>query len=166
MTRRIGDKIDKIIGEIAEANWLEKVIDLADFNDEEKLGKGKETQIVSRSGASPRSRASRRGNSALGRGIACLAKVVGIGPGTRQDHTVYDHTCGLGSLLLKVADEAPRGITIYGQEKGNVTWALAKMILHGNEDGDIRKGRHDHQPGGQLRTFDFALANPLFSINS
>jgi type I restriction-modification system DNA methylase subunit len=45
-----------------------------------------------------------------------LAKVVGIGPGTKQDQTVYDPTCGSGSLLLKVADEAPRSITIYGQE--------------------------------------------------
>jgi type I restriction enzyme M protein len=50
-----------------------------------------------------------------------LAKVVGIGPGTRQDQTVYDPTCGSGSLLLKVAAEAPRGITIYGQEKDNAT---------------------------------------------
>src|ERR671920_2515525 len=32
-----------------------------------------------------------------------LAKVVGIGPNTRQDQTVYDPTCGSGSLLLKVA---------------------------------------------------------------
>ena len=45
-----------------------------------------------------------------------LAKGGGIGPGTKQDQTVYDPTCGSGSLLLKVADEAPRSITIYGQE--------------------------------------------------
>lgn len=42
--KEIGDKINKIIGRLAEANGLEKVIDLADFNDEEKLGKGKEMQ--------------------------------------------------------------------------------------------------------------------------
>ena len=71
-----------------------------------------------------------------------LAKVVGIGRDTRQDQTVYDPTCGSGSLLLKVADEAPRGMTIYGQEKDNATWALSKMnmILHGNEIAEIRKG--------------------------
>ena len=70
-----------------------------------------------------------------------LAKVVGIGPHTRQDQTVYDPTCGSGSLLLKAAAEAPRGITIYGQEKDNATWALSKMnmILHGNEDADIAR---------------------------
>jgi type I restriction-modification system DNA methylase subunit len=42
--KEIGDKINKIIGKLAEANGLEKVIDLADFNDEEKLGRGKEMQ--------------------------------------------------------------------------------------------------------------------------
>ena len=77
-----------------------------------------------------------------------MAKVVGIGKDTRQDQTVYDPACGSGSLLLKAAAEAPRGITIYGQEKDNATWALAKMnmILHGNEDADIAKGDTHHQP--------------------
>jgi type I restriction enzyme M protein len=42
--KEIGDKINKIISRLAEANDLQKVIDLADFNDEEKLGKGKEMQ--------------------------------------------------------------------------------------------------------------------------
>lgn len=42
--KEIGDRINKIIGRLAEANGLEKVIDLANFNDEEKLGKGKEMQ--------------------------------------------------------------------------------------------------------------------------
>src|ERR1044071_3644538 len=40
----IGDKINKIIAKLAKANNLQKVIDLADFNDEEKLGKGKQMQ--------------------------------------------------------------------------------------------------------------------------
>jgi type I restriction enzyme M protein len=101
-----------------------------------------------------------------------LAKVVGIGPHTRQDQTVYDPTCGSGSLLLKVAAEAPRGITIYGQEKDNATWALSKMnmILHGNEDADIAKGDTLTSPqftkSDQLRTFDFAVMNPPFSTKS
>src|SRR5690554_6081583 len=42
--KEIGDKINKAISRLAEANDLQKVIDLADFNDEEKLGKGKEMQ--------------------------------------------------------------------------------------------------------------------------
>src|SRR6201997_2287505 len=71
-----------------------------------------------------------------------LAKVVCIGAKTKQDQTVYDPTCGSGSLLLKAAAEAPRGITIYGQEKDNATWALSKMnmILHGDATADIAKG--------------------------
>lgn len=42
--KEIGDKINKIIGRLAEANDLKGVIDLADFNDESKLGAGKEMQ--------------------------------------------------------------------------------------------------------------------------
>jgi type I restriction enzyme M protein len=200
--KEIGDKINKIIGRLAEANNLQKVIDQADFNDEEKLGKGKEMQDrLSRLVAIFADldfRGSRaEGDDLLGdayeylmRHFATesgkskgqfytpaevsrvLAKVVGIGPDTRQDQTVYDPTCGSGSLLLKVADEAPRGITIYGQEKDNATWALARMnmILHGNEIAEIRKGDTITSPeftdGANLRTFDFAVANPPFSLKS
>jgi type I restriction enzyme M protein len=75
-------------------------------------------------------------------------------------------------LLLKAAGEAPRGITIYGQEKDNATWALSKMnmILHGSEDADIQK--HDtltspqFTKGGQLQAFDFVVMNPPFSYKS
>lgn len=40
--KEIGDKLNKIIGRLAEANELKGVIDVADFNDSDKLGKGKE----------------------------------------------------------------------------------------------------------------------------
>jgi type I restriction enzyme M protein len=89
-----------------------------------------------------------------------------------KEFCVYDPTCGSGSLLLKVADEAPRGISIYGQEKDNATWSLSKMnmILHGNEDAVIEKGDTITNPqftkGDELRTFDFAVANPPFSVKS
>ncbi len=42
--KEIGDKINTIIGRLAEANDLKGVIDEADFNDESKLGAGKEMQ--------------------------------------------------------------------------------------------------------------------------
>ena len=43
--KEIGDKINKIIGRLADANEsLKGAINVADFNDEEKLGKGKETK--------------------------------------------------------------------------------------------------------------------------
>jgi type I restriction enzyme M protein len=201
--KEIGDRINKIIGKLAEANDLQKVIDLADFNDEEKLGKGKEmqdrlTKLVTIF-ADLDFRGSRaEGDDLLGDAYEYLmrhfatesgkskgqfytpaevsrvmAKIVGIGPDTRQDQTAYDPTCGSGSLLLKVAAEAPRGITIYGQEKDNATWALSRMnmILHENEDADIRKGDTITSPqlltrGVDLRTFDFAVANPPFSEKS
>ncbi len=42
--KEIGDRINKIIGRLAEANDLKGVIDQADFNDESRLGAGKEMQ--------------------------------------------------------------------------------------------------------------------------
>src|SRR5258706_11600975 len=42
--KEIGDKINKIIARLAEKNDLKGVIDVADFNDADKLGKGKEMQ--------------------------------------------------------------------------------------------------------------------------
>ena len=40
--KEIGEKIDKIIGKLAEANDLKGVIDIAEFNDEDKLDKGQD----------------------------------------------------------------------------------------------------------------------------
>ncbi|RUP05932.1 MAG: SAM-dependent DNA methyltransferase [Mycobacterium sp.] len=200
--KEIGDRFNKIIAALAEANGLQKVIDLADFNDEEKLGKGKEMQdrlsaLVTIFADLDFRRSQAEGDDLLGdayeylmRHFATesgkskgqfytpaevsriLAKVVGIGPKTKQDQTVYDPTCGSGSLLLKAAAEAPHGITIYGQEKDNATWALSKMnmILHGNEVADIRKGDTITSPqftkGDHLQTFDFIVMNPPFSVKS
>ena len=64
-----------------------------------------------------------------------MAKIIGIDKSKSKSQTIYDPTCGSGSLLLKAADEAEKGITIYGQENDNATRGLAKMnmILHGNE---------------------------------
>ena len=39
--KEIGGKMNKILGRLAEANQLKGEIDLVDFNDEDKLGKGK-----------------------------------------------------------------------------------------------------------------------------
>jgi type I restriction enzyme M protein len=200
--KEIGDRINKIIGRLAEANDLQKVIDLADFNDEEKLGKGKEMQdrlskLIAIFADLDFSRSHAEGDDLLGDAYEYLmrhfatesgkskgqfytpaevsrvmAKIIGVGLGTPQDKTVYDPTCGSGSLLLKVADEAVRGITIYGQEKDNATWGLSRMnmILHGHEDADIRKGdaitSPQHVERGSLKRFDFAVANPPFSQKS
>lgn len=201
--KEIGDKINKIIGRLAEKNDLKGVIDVADFNDEDKLGRGKEmvdrlSKLVAIfDGLDFRSNRA-DGDDLLGdayeylmRHFATesgkskgqfytpaevsriLAQVVGITKGTQQDQTVYDPTCGSGSLLLKVADEAPRGLSIYGQEMDNATAALARMnmILHDNPTAEIWRGNtladpHWMQPNGKLQTFDFAVANPPFSYKS
>ena len=102
-----------------------------------------------------------------------LAKVVGITKDTKQDATVYDPACGSGSLLLKVSDEAPRGLSIFGQEMDSSTSALARMnmILHDNVTAKIWQGNtlansHWKDKDGQLQTFDFAVMNPPFSVKS
>ena len=88
--------------------------------------------------------------------------------------TVYDPTCGSGSLLIKAADEADaENLAIYGQEMDNATWALARMnmILHGHPTAELWRGNTLAAPyfkkaDGGLMTFDFAVANPPFSAKS
>jgi type I restriction enzyme M protein len=99
-----------------------------------------------------------------------MAQVLGIREAkTSNATTVYDPTCGSGSLLLKVADEARTKLTIYGQEKDATTAGLARMnmILHDNAEAQIVQGNTLTDPKfmdkGALRTFDYVVANPPFS---
>jgi len=103
-----------------------------------------------------------------------MAKIIGIGGAhTTNATTVYDPTCGSGSLLLKVGDEASAKVTLYGQEKDSATSGLARMnmILHDNPTAEIRQGNTLADPkfkadlNGQdvLKTFDYVVANPPFS---
>lgn len=100
-----------------------------------------------------------------------MAKVIGITNLTTQDKSIYDPTCGSGSLLLKAADEAPGGLTIYGQEMDIATSGLAQMnmILHNNSTAEVKQANTLANPQfldertGNLRRFDFAVANPPFS---
>jgi type I restriction enzyme M protein len=99
-----------------------------------------------------------------------MAQIIGIREArTSAATTVYDPTCGSGSLLLKVADEARTPVTIYGQEKDAATSGLARMnmILHNNPGAAIAQGNTLTTPkfkdGDTLKTFDFVVANPPFS---
>jgi len=101
-----------------------------------------------------------------------MAQVIGIERAGELDApTVYDPTCGSGSLLIKAADFADtQKLAIYGQEMDVATWALARMnmILHGYPTAEIWRGNTLAAPGfkapdGSLKTFDFAVANPPFS---
>ena len=59
-----------------------------------------------------------------------MPQVIGIDEHSTQDMTVYDPTCGSGSLLLKAASFAPNnGLSIYGQEKEVATTALCRMNM-------------------------------------
>lgn len=99
-----------------------------------------------------------------------MAQILGIrNAKTGADTTVYDPTCGSGSLILKVGDEAGTNVTLYGQEKDAATSALARMnmILHNNPTALIRQGNTLADPkftdGDALKTFDYVVANPPFS---
>ena len=207
--KEIGDKINKIIGKLADANDLKGVIDVADFNDAEKLGKGKEmvdrlSNLVSIFDSPNLDFRSNRadGDDILGDAYEYLmshfatesgkskgqfytpaevsrimAKVIEVGKATRAGQTIYDPTCGSGSLLLKAHDEAKsqtkHELTLYGQEMDNATAALAKMnmILHDCPTAEIWKDNTLSTPyftekNGDLKKFDFVVANPPFSTKA
>jgi type I restriction enzyme M protein len=99
-----------------------------------------------------------------------IARVIEISPkNTKGSTTAYDPTCGSGSLLLKVAAEAGKHITLEGQEKDVTTAGLARMnmILHDFPTANILSGNTLAAPkfkdGEQLRTYDYVVANPPFS---
>lgn len=199
----IGEKTNIAIRRLADANsTLQGVITNADFDDPDKLGKGKE--LVDRLGRLisifqdldfTGSRA--EGDDLLGdayeylmRNFATqsgkskgqfytpaevsrvMAALLEIPADTPKGVTAYDPTCGSGSLLLKVADASPNGLTLYGQEKDTTTRALAvmNMALHGYATATIARGDTLTDPqflvGTHLMRFDYLVANPPFSLKS
>jgi type I restriction enzyme M protein len=198
----IGEKLNIIIAKLAEANDLRGIIDVADFNDAEKLGSGQEMRdrLSSLIGIFNRPELDFRKNRAEGDDILgdayeylmrhfatesgkskgqfytpaevsrIMAKTIGVGAARSAAQTIYDPTCGSGSLLLKAHDEAPYDLTIYGQEKDVATRALAKMnmVLHNCPTAEIWRDNTLSNPhfinnDGGLKTFDFVVANPPFS---
>ncbi len=157
----IGKGINDVIEKLAEENDLGGIIDVADFNDSEKIGSGKTkvdtlTNIISifqnKSLDFSKNRAD--GDDLIGDAYEYLmrkfatqsgkskgnfytpsevskviAKIIDASSIKKKSGTVYDPTCGSGSLLLKVENETPNGITIYGQEQGNTTSAMATMNM-------------------------------------
>lgn len=204
--KEIGDKLNKIIAEIAERNQLEGVIDSVDFNDNTKLGEGKAMidalsnlvkifadlslgahgaldddllgdayEYLMRHFASESGKS--KGQFYTPSEVSLLLSLLlGIDENTRQDKSIYDPTCGSGSLLLKASSLAgENGLTIYGQEKDISTTALYKMnmILHNSADADIAKGGFSTlsnplftTENGMLKIFDYVVANPPFSLKN
>ncbi|PDW44300.1 type I restriction-modification system subunit M [Helicobacter pylori] len=204
--KEIGDKLNKIIAKIAERNELKGVIDSVDFNDNTKLGEGKAMidtlsnlvkifadlslgahgaldddllgdayEYLMRHFASESGKS--KGQFYTPSEVSLLLSLLlGIDENTRQDKSIYDPTCGSGSLLLKASSLAgQKGLTIYGQEKDISTRALCKMnmILHNSTTADIAKGGSSTlsnplftTENGMLKTFDYVVANPPFSLKN
>lgn len=202
----IGERINKIIAKLAEANDLRGIIDVADFNDPEKLGSGKTmvdtlSKLVGIFQGLDFSSNRADGDDLLGDAYEYLmrhfatesgkskgqfytpaevsrimARVIGINNAKSSSQSLYDPTCGSGSLLLKAHDEAKaaRGIdiTIFGQEMDVATRAMAKMnmILHNCPSAEIKRentlSNPEFKQGNALKTFDFAVANPPFSTKA
>ena len=80
--------------------------------------------------------------------------------------TVYDPTCGSGSLLLRTA-RGGNADAIYGQEKNPTTFNLCRMnmLLHGIKYKDFEIHNGDTLENDELgeHQFDAVVANPPFS---
>lgn len=84
--------------------------------------------------------------------------------------SVYDPTCGSGSLLLRVAKEVSDVSDFFGQELNSTTYNLARMnlMMHG-----VRFDRFDIKNDDTLKypqhidneKFSAIVANPPFSLN-
>lgn len=205
--KEIGDKINKIIGRLAEVNDLKGVIDVADFNDDDKLGKGKEmvdrlSNLIGIFEEIDLHANRAEGDDLLGDAYEYLmrhfatesgkskgqfytpaevsrvmSKVIDIRSAIRANQSIYDPTCGSGSLLIKAHDEAKAttglDLGVFGQEMDNATKALARMnmILHDIPTAEIWQDNvlaHPYfkKPHGTLQTFDFIVANPPFSFKA
>jgi type I restriction enzyme M protein len=94
-----------------------------------------------------------------------LAKIVTTGK--KRLKSVYDPTCGSGSLLLRVAKEVESVGDFYGQEMNRTTYNLARMnmILHGvhYRNFDLRQEDTLEHPQHEGMRFEAVVANPPFS---
>lgn len=94
-----------------------------------------------------------------------LAKIVTTGK--HKLKSVYDPTCGSGSLLLRVAREVKDVAMFYGQEMNRTTYNLARMnmILHGvhYRQFDIKQEDTLERPQHGGMQFEAIVANPPFS---
>lgn len=96
-----------------------------------------------------------------------LAQLVTVGK--EKLRSVYDPTCGSGSLLLRVAKEVKEVGAFYGQEMNPTTYNLCRMnmIMH-----DVHYKRFDiknedtlERPQHYDQRFEAIVANPPFSAN-
>jgi type I restriction enzyme M protein len=96
-----------------------------------------------------------------------LAKIVTTGKTKLK--SVYDPTCGSGSLLLRVAREVEDVGEFYGQELNRTTYNLARMnmILHDIHFREFSIEQEDtlENPQHLEKRFEAVVANPPFSAH-
>jgi type I restriction enzyme M protein len=108
-----------------------------------------------------------------------MAQVIELGRATDARQSIFDPTCGSGSLLLKAHDEAKSrtglDLALYGQEMDNATAALSRMnmVLHDCPTAEIWRDNTlanphflDAKNKTALQTFDYVVANPPFSTKA
>lgn len=90
----------------------------------------------------------------------------------KDGSSVYDPTAGMAQTLIRTALVA-ENLTLYGQEKNNRAWALAKMntIIHNKLEIDIRMGDTLRNPlfineNEALKTFDYILMDPPYGLTN
>ncbi len=100
-----------------------------------------------------------------------MANIIGINKDDRPMISIYDPTCGSGSLLLRARGEARHNASIDGQEKDLATIGMAKMsmIIHGVDDAELVHGDTLNNPlhrlnDNELQQFNYVVANPPFSL--
>ncbi|EKO3555365.1 type I restriction-modification system subunit M [Vibrio fluvialis] len=96
-----------------------------------------------------------------------LAKLVSLDGNVKS---VYDPTCGSGSLLLRVAREVgSHNLSFFGQEQNPSTYNLARMnmLMHGvrYDKFDIKNDDTLEHPMHLDKRFDAVVANPPFSAH-
>ena len=206
-SKEIGERINKVIGRLEDANdSLKGTLNVADFNNEEKLGKAdamvqRLTKLVALFEGLDFGGNRAEGEDLLGDAYEYLMRhfatesgkskgqfytpaevsrvmsMIDLGKASHAAQSLYDPTCGSGSLLLKAHDEAKSrtgfDLALYGQEMDNATAALARMnmVLHDCPTAEIWQDNTLSHPYfkdsmGGLKTFDFVVANFPFSFKS
>ncbi|WP_419173381.1 type I restriction-modification system subunit M [Halobacteriovorax sp.] len=95
--------------------------------------------------------------------------------------SVYDPTCGSAGMLLEAFHymernkKNPKSLRLFGQEKNINTWAISQMnlFLHDIDDARVVHGDtlkkpllFDDEASKKIKTFDFVIANPPFSLKN
>ena len=168
-SKDIGEKMNVILGRIAEANDLEGVVNNADFADETKLGKGKDLvdTVSGLIGVFQDEDLDFSNNRAadddlIGDAYEYLMKnfATQSGKSKGQFYTPAE-VSRVMAKVIGIGDDKRRMISIYDPTCGS----------HGVDDPDLRHGDTLTDPlhkrnDRELCTFDYVVANPPFSVKS